>query len=91
MVNSALCMKIAGDNVEKKKAAALAYALGCARSLLSDVLEGDFSREQARRIYEASATRNIAESIGMTEADFDFNLDLLTEAEKHNLQGYETE
>ncbi len=35
---------------------------------------GNFSREQAQRIYDASAIARIADSIGLTDADF--NLDL---------------
>jgi hypothetical protein len=79
------------EELEKKKLAALAYALGWARGVLSDVLDGDLSREQAQRIYDATATARIAQSIGLQEADFgdvDWT-DRLTEAEKHRIQGYD--
>jgi hypothetical protein len=78
------------EHVEKKKLAALACALGWTRSVLSDAIDGDLSLEQARRVYEASAVRRIAESIGLTEADLVVDLDLLSEAEKHKIQGYDT-
>ena len=76
-------------DLEKKKQAALAYALGWTRSVLGDVLDGDFSRDQVRRILDATATSRIAESIGLTEADFDTDWDRLTDAEKHRIQGYD--
>ena len=78
------------QNLEKKKLVALAYALGWTRGVLSDVVDGDVSREQARRLYDASAIARIAKSIGLTEADFDLDLELLSEAEKHRIQGYDT-
>ncbi|PWU11232.1 MAG: hypothetical protein C5B50_23625 [Verrucomicrobia bacterium] len=76
-------------NLEKKKLAATAYVLGWTRSTLADVLNGDYSREQAQRICDASATHRIAESIGLTEADWHVDFELLSETEKHKLQGYE--
>jgi hypothetical protein len=77
-------------DLEKKKLAAIVYALSWTRGVLSDVLDGDFSREQAQRVYDASAMRHIAESIGLTEADFKVDSEQLTEAEKHKIQGYDT-
>lgn len=75
---------------EKRKQAALAYALGCARGALSDVLDGDFSREQIQRIYDATAMIRIAGSIGLTEADFDADwTEHLTDAEQRKIQGYD--
>jgi hypothetical protein len=83
-------MSTSADDLEKKKQAALAYALGWARGVLGDVLDGDFSREQVQRIYDATATSRIAASIGLTEADFDTDWnEHLTDAEKHKLQGYD--
>jgi hypothetical protein len=84
-------MSIPFDELEKKKLAALFYALGSARGVLGDMLDGDFSREQVQRILDATAMSRIAESIGLSEADF-AGLDLierLTEAEKHKIQGYD--
>ena len=54
------------------------------------MLDGDFSREQVQRIYDATATSRIAESIGLTEADFGGAewIERLTDAEKHKIQGY---
>ncbi len=75
------------SDLEKKKLAAITYALGWARSTLSDVLAGDFSREQVQRIFDATAANRIAESIGVREADFDVEWDRLTDAEKHRIQG----
>ena len=74
---------------EKKKRAAVIYALGWTRSVLYDVLHGDFSREDVQRIIYATSTRRIAESIGLTESDIcDSELmELLTEAEKQKIQG----
>ena len=71
-----------------KKYAALAYALGCIRGILFDVLDGDPSPEELRRIYESTATSSIAQSVGMTESDMavDWN-DFLTETEKQGIQG----
>ena len=84
-------MSTSSDELEKKKQAALAYALGWARSTLSDVLDGDFSREQVQRIYDATAAGRIAASIGLTDADLDGAewSERLTEAEKHKIQGYD--
>ena len=83
-------MSTSTDASEKRKQAALAYALGCARGALSDVLEGDFSREQIQRIYDATATSRIAASIGLTEADFDTDwTEHLTDEEQHKIQGYD--
>ena len=78
------------DDLEKRKMAALVYALAGARGALGDVLDGDFSREQVQRIHDATATSRIAQSIGLTEADFyiDWN-EHLTDAEKHKLKGYD--
>ena len=78
------------QNLDKKKLAAIAYALGWSRGVLSDVLDGDFSRDQVQRIYDASAMKRIAESIGLTEADFDLDLEQLSEAERHKIQGFDT-
>ncbi len=75
------------SDLEKKKLAAITYALGWARSTLSAVLDGDFSREQVQRIFDATAASHIAESIGLREADFDVDWERLTEAEKHRIQG----
>jgi len=85
-------MSTSSDELEKKKQAALAYALGWTRGVLSDVLDGDFSREQVQRIYDATAMSRIAESIGLTEADFGGPewIERLTEAEKHKIQGYDS-
>jgi hypothetical protein len=81
-------MSTSADDSEKRKRAALAYALGCARGALSDVLDGDFSREQIQRIYDATAARHIAASIGLTEADLDTDwTEHLTDAEQHKIQG----
>ena len=84
-------MSIPLDELEKRKLAALFYALGCARGVLSDVLDGGFSREQVQRILDATAMSRIAESIGLSETDF-AGVDLmerLTEAERHKMQGYD--
>ncbi len=75
------------SELERKKLAAVTYALGCARSTLSDVLDGGFSREQIQRIFDATAVSHIAESIGIREADFDVEWERLTEAEKRRIQG----
>ena len=86
-------MSISPYDLEKKKLAALAYALGWTRGVLSSVLDGDFSTEQVQRIYNATATNHIAKSIGLTEADFgdaDWT-DQLTEVEKHKIQGYDSD
>jgi hypothetical protein len=83
-------MSTSTDDSQKRKQAALAYALGCARGALSDVLDGDFSREQIQRIYDASAMSRIAASIGLTEADFDIDwTEHLTDEEQHKIQGYD--
>ena len=84
-------MSIRLDELEKNKLAALLYALGCARGVLSGVLDGDFSREQVQRIFDATAMSRIAENIGLSEADFDAVdlMERLTEAEKHKIQGYD--
>ncbi len=74
-------------DLQKKKLAAITYALGWARSALGDVLDGDFSREQVQRIFDATAASHIAESIGLHEADFAVDWERLTEAEKRRIQG----
>jgi hypothetical protein len=73
--------------LEKKKQVALAYALGWTRSVLSDVLDGDFSREQVQRIFDSTGARHIAESIGLKDSDFEVDWTRLTEEEKHKIQG----
>jgi len=77
------------DDKERKKLAAVLYALGWTRGVLYDVLDGDYSREDVQRIFDASATYRIAESIGLTEGDIvDLELmESLTEAEKEKIQG----
>lgn len=85
-------MSTSADDLEKKKQAALAYALGWTRSALSGVLDNDSSREQVQRIFDATAMSHIAKSIGLTEEDFggsDF-LDRLSEVEKWRIQGYDS-
>ncbi len=82
-------MSTPGTDLEKRKQAALAYVLGWTRSVLSDVLDGDFSPEQVQRILDATSTRRIAESIGLRETDFDVDWERLTDAEKRKIQGYD--
>jgi len=78
------------DHDWQKKHAALAFALGVTRGALSDVLDGDFSAEAVRRIYDATASHRIASSIGLSESalDVDWN-DFLSDVEKHKIQGYD--
>jgi len=83
-------MSTSEKDLEKKKLAAFVYALGWTRGVLSDVLDGDFSREQVQRIYDATASKHIAVSIGLTESDLAVDMHQLTDQEKHRLQGYDT-
>jgi hypothetical protein len=84
-------MSTSSNDLEKKKQAALAFALGCTRGVLSQVLFGDFSREEVQRIYDATAMSRVAQSIGLTEADFDTDWsEHLTNAEQHKIKGYDT-
>jgi hypothetical protein len=73
---------------EKKKYAALCYALGLTRGMLFDVLNGEADPARLRQVYDSSATNNVARAIGMTEADLtlDWN-DHLTEPEKWIIGG----
>ena len=73
---------------EKKQYAAICYALGWTRSMLSDVLEEEGDVNRIRQVLEASATPRIAQSIGMTEADLalDWN-EHLTDLEKWAISG----
>jgi hypothetical protein len=74
----------------EKSYAAIAYALGVARGVLSDVVDGHFDREDVRRVYEATASFRIAASIEMKESDVSVNWnDYLSEAEKYKIQGYQ--
>ena len=73
----------------RRAKAALAYALGLTRGVLSDVLDGGFSQEPVKRILDATIMRHIAESIRLSEAGLEIDTTLLSEAEKHRLQGYD--
>ena len=55
---------------EAKRYAAVCYALGWARSMLHDVLNGEVDKERLEKVYEATATMYIAEAIGSKEAEF---------------------
>jgi hypothetical protein len=81
------------DDIQRlqKQYAALAYALGLARGTLSDVIDGDFTDEQVQRVLDATATAQIAQSIGLTEdaLDVDWN-QYLSDAEKHKIKGYDS-
>jgi hypothetical protein len=67
----------------------LAFALAVARGALSDVIDGDFTAEQVQRVYDATGSARIAQSIGLPEDALDVYWDeYLSDAEKHKLQGY---
>ena len=73
----------------QKQYAALAYALGVARNVLSDVIDGDFTKEQVQRVYDSTASARIAQSIGLNEDALDVYWDEhLSDTEKHNIQGH---
>jgi len=73
----------------EKSYAALYYALGIARGLLGDIIDGRFERDDVRRIYEATAAFRIAESIGVKESDVAIDWHAhLSQAEKRKIQGY---
>ena len=75
----------------QKNYAALAFALGVARGALSDVIDGDFSTEQVQRVYDATGSARIAQSIGLREDALDVYWDeYLSDAEKHRIQGYDS-
>ena len=75
----------------QKQYAALAFALGVARSALGDVIDGDFTAEQVQRVYDATTSHSIARSIGLREDALDVYWDeYLSDAEKHRIQGYDT-
>jgi hypothetical protein len=78
------------DSQEKRKFAALAYALGVARGALSGVVDGDYTKEDAQRIYNATAGCRIAESLGLPSSalDVDWN-DHLTNEEKYKIAGHD--
>ena len=74
----------------QKNYAALAFALGVARGALSDVIDGDFTAEQVQRIYDATGSARIAQSVGLREDALDVYWDeYLSDAEKHRIQGYD--
>jgi hypothetical protein len=74
----------------QKNYAALAFALGVARGALSQVIDGDFTAAQIRRVYDATGSARIAQSIGLGDDDLDVYWDeYLSDAEKHRIQGYD--
>jgi len=75
---------------ERKQYAAICYALGWTRSTLYDVLNGSAEKERIRRVFEATATDELARAVGMTELDFfpDWSRHL-TAAEKWAIGGGE--
>ena len=78
------------DSDPKRKFAALAYALAVARGALSGIADGDYTKEDAQRIYDATSGYRIAESLGLPETalDVDWN-DYLTSQEKHKIAGHD--
>jgi len=73
----------------QKKYAALAFALGVARSALSDVIDGDFTIEQMQRVFDATAAFNIARSIRMPDDALDIYWDdHLNDVEKYRIKGF---
>src|SRR5437867_12348960 len=78
------------DALEKRTFAALTCALGWARGFLSDVLDGDFSREQVQRMYDATAGSRITRSIGLTAADLDTDWrEHVTNVEQRKIGSYD--
>jgi len=53
--------------IDARKYAALALALGMARSAIVVALEGD--ETEARRLFEITSTAKIAKALGFTEAE----------------------
>lgn len=75
----------------EKSYAALAYALGVARGMLGDVVDGKFECGDVRRFYEATAAFWIAESIGVKDSDVSVDWDdHLSKTEKLKIQGYQS-
>jgi hypothetical protein len=78
------------DDQERRKYAALAFALGVARGTLSGIADGDYTREDAQRIYDATAASRIAQSLGLPDDALDVYWDAyLTDAEKHKIAGHD--
>ncbi len=70
-------------NKEKKQYAAVYYALGWARGMLSGALDGTADRDEIQMVLDATGAAEIAKAIGMTEQDLFPDLDRhLTDAEK---------
>jgi hypothetical protein len=68
---------------ESKRYVAICYALGRARGMLGDVLNGAPDLERIKEVYDSTATSRIAEAIGSTELEFspDWN-EHFTDSEK---------
>jgi len=78
------------DDQEKRKYAAVAFALGVARGALSGIADGDYTKEDAKRIYDATAAFRIAQSLGLPDDALDVYWDeYLTDAEKHKIAGHD--
>lgn len=76
------------DHHEQRKYAALAFALGVARGALSGISDGDYTKEDAQRIYDATAASRIAQSLGLPDDALGVDWDkYLTDAEKHKIAG----
>lgn len=71
---------------DKKRYAALSYALASVRGVLNDVISGDVDKDEAKRIFEGTSLENISKSIGMEEEGINWN-DFLSEEEKQKIVG----
>lgn len=74
------------DVVSAKHYAALAVAVGRLRGILHDVVDGDFSKEDAQRILDGTSTAEIARALGKNEEDLaiDWN-QYLSDEEKQRI------
>jgi hypothetical protein len=77
------------SDIQQRKYAAIAFALGVARGALSGIADGDYTREDAQRIYDATSTARIAQALGLPEDTLAIYWDeYLTDPEKHRISGY---
>ena len=73
---------------DKKKYAALAYALASTRGVLHDIINGNIDKDEVLRVYNGTTLENILDTIKVENygKDMDWN-NFLTKEDKEKIAG----